>query len=89
MMVKKEIDILMMTETKLDDSFPASQFLIQGFCIPFRPDQNKNGEGILLCIRSHITSTQSHKCIIKNQTRAFLWRQEIEKVYGFFFVHIM
>ena len=26
-MVTEEIDILMITETKLDDSFPASQFL--------------------------------------------------------------
>ena len=38
-MVTEEIDILMITETKLDDSFPASQFFIQGFCTPFRLDR--------------------------------------------------
>ena len=54
-MVAEEIDILMITETKLDDSFPASQFSIQGFCTPFILDRNKNGGGILLYIRSNIT----------------------------------
>ena len=60
-MVTEEIDILMITETKLDDSFPASQFLIQGFCTPFRLDRNENGGGILLYIRSYIASTKLNK----------------------------
>ena len=51
----EEIDILMITEAKLHDSFPASQFLTQGFCIPFTLDQNKSAGGILLYIRSNIT----------------------------------
>ena len=70
-MVTKEIDVLMITKTKLDDSFPASQFVIQGFCTPFRLDQNKNGGGTLLYIRSNITSTKLNKYIIKNQIEAF------------------
>ena len=70
-MVTEEIDILMITETKLDDSFLASQFLIQGFCTPFRLDRNKNGCGILLYMRSNITSTKLNKYIIKNQIEAF------------------
>ena len=70
-MVTEEIDILMITETKLDDSFPASQFFIQGFCTPFRLDRNKNGGGILLYIRSNITSTKLNRYIIKNQIEAF------------------
>ena len=73
-MVTEEIDILMITETKLDDSFPASQFFIRGFCTPFRLDRNKNGGGTLLYIRSNITSTKLNKYIIKNQIEAFLWR---------------
>ena len=70
-MVTEEIDILMITETKLDDSFPASQFFIQSFCTPFRLDRNKNDAGILLYIRSNITSTQLNRYIIKNQIDAF------------------
>ena len=33
--IKDNIDILMIAETKLDESFPASQFLINGFSAPF------------------------------------------------------
>ena len=40
-MVAEEIDILMITEINLDDSFPASQFSLQGFCTPFRLDRKK------------------------------------------------
>ena len=69
-MVTEEIDILMITETKLDESFSASQFSIQGFCTPFRLDRIKNGGGILLYIRSNIT-TKLNKYIIKNQIEAF------------------
>ena len=70
-MVTEDIDILMITETKLDDSFPVSQFLIQGFSILFRLDRNKNGGGILLYTRSNITSTKLNKYIVKNEIEAF------------------
>ena len=73
-MVVEERDILMITETKFDDSFPAFQFSIQDFCTPFRLDRNKNGGGVLLFIRSNIKSTKLNKYIIKNQIEAFLWR---------------
>ena len=33
------VDILLLTETKLDDSFPTSQFLVDGFSEPFRFDR--------------------------------------------------
>ena len=45
-----DMDIFMVTETKLDDSFPASQFNIEGFSTPFRLDRNKNGGCIILYI---------------------------------------
>ena len=52
--VKDNIDISMILESKLDDSFPDSQFLIEGFGKPFRLDRNRNGGGIMLFIRSDI-----------------------------------
>ena len=76
-MVTEEIDILMITERKLNDSFPVSQFFIQGFCTPFRLDRNKNGCGILLYIRSNITSTKLNEYIIKNQIEAFCMEKRI------------
>ena len=32
--IKGNIGVLMISETKTDDSFPAGQFLIEGFCTP-------------------------------------------------------
>ena len=44
----------MISESKLDDSFPEGQFLIEGFGKPFRLDRNKNGGGIMLFVRSDV-----------------------------------
>ena len=52
--IKGSIDILMISETKLDDSFPQGQFLIEGFHFPFSFDCNKTGGGILFCVRKDI-----------------------------------
>ena len=48
------IDILMISETKLDESLPPVQFLLDGYCGPFRFDRDGNGGGILLYIRDDI-----------------------------------
>ena len=45
--VKGFIDILMVSETKLDDSFAEGQFLMKGFHSLFRFDRNRNGGGII------------------------------------------
>ena len=54
--VKNNIDILMISETKLDDSFTTAQFLLHGFSAPYRLDRNSKGGGILLYIREDIPS---------------------------------
>ena len=54
--IKDNIDILMISETKLDESFPTSQFFMKGFSSPHRLDRNCNGGGILLYIREDIPS---------------------------------
>ena len=52
--VSNEIDILMVSETKLDDTFPTSQFLMQGYSTPFRKDRTSKCGGILLYVREDI-----------------------------------
>ena len=52
--VNNEIDILMASETKLDDTFPTSQFLMQGYSTAFRNDRTSKGGGILLYVREDI-----------------------------------
>ena len=54
--VNYNLDILMISETKIDDTFPDSQFLIEGFSVPYRLDRTAKGGGILLYIREYIVS---------------------------------
>ena len=50
------IDIFVLTETKLDDSFPTAQFCMEGFSAPYRFDRDRNGGGILIYVREDISS---------------------------------
>ena len=43
LLIKEKIDVLLVTETKLDASFPTSQFTIEGYSTPFRNDRDGNG----------------------------------------------
>ena len=52
--VVQYVDILVLSETKLDSTFPSIQFLINGFSVPHRLDQNSKGGGILLYVRDKI-----------------------------------
>ena len=52
--VAQYVDILMLSETKLDSTFPSTQFLINDFSIPHRFDRNSKDGGILLYVRDKI-----------------------------------
>ena len=52
-LIKDTFDIFLVTESKLDSSFPDSQFSIPG-CRIVRKDQNRNGGGILFYINEGI-----------------------------------
>ena len=55
-LVKGKVDVLLISETKIDDSFPKGQFLIQGFSAPYRLDRNCQGGGLMLFVREDIPS---------------------------------
>ena len=54
MLVKDSLDILVLQETKLDETFPEGQFYIDGFMPPFRRDRNKYGGGVMIFARDSI-----------------------------------
>ena len=60
--IKFEIDIFMILETKIDNSFPISQFTMAVYSIPFRYDWKSRGDEILL------------KPTVMLILRGFLWR---------------
>ena len=55
-LVLKYVDILILTETKLEDSFPNSEFLVDEFSKPFRIDRNRPGGGVMIYVRDNIPS---------------------------------
>ena len=61
----KYIDILILTETKLDETFLISQFLMDGFSKPYRFDRNKH-RGVMVYIRDTIPSKILEKHICQN-----------------------
>ena len=54
--IENNIDVLLISETKLDASFPSGQFILDGFTPPYRPDRTQRGGGIMLFIREDIHS---------------------------------
>ena len=55
-LVTSDIDILMISGTKIDESYPLSQFMIDGFSMPYHCDGNAHGSGILVNFRNNITA---------------------------------
>ena len=52
-LVTSDIDILMISERKIDESFPLSRFMIHGFSMPYCRDRNAHGSGILEYFRNN------------------------------------
>ena len=56
LMVSDYFDVIIVTETKLDDSFPKAQFCIDYFSVPYALDRNRNGGGLMVYVRDDIPS---------------------------------
>ena len=52
--IGSNIDLLMISETKLNYSFPNSQFLMTGYHPPYRKDRIDRGGGLMFFIREDI-----------------------------------
>ena len=64
MPVVQYVDILMLSESKLDSTFPSIQFLINGFPFPHKLDRNSKVSGILLYVmeKNHCFTTEQILC---------------------------
>ena len=54
-MIKDYVDLLLISETKIDSSFPTAQFHIDGYTI-HRRNRDENGDGLLLYVREDVPS---------------------------------
>ena len=56
LVIKNKVDIFVKTETKLDSSFPDSQFVIKGFRQPYHLDRNRHSGALMIFVREDIPS---------------------------------
>ena len=54
--ITNNVDVFIISETRLDNSFPEGQFLIPGYSSPYRFDRNCQWGGIILYVRENIPS---------------------------------
>ena len=73
------IDILLVTETKLNSSFLSAHFHMHGYTTPYRLDRNANGGGLLLYAREDITSEKIDKVDFDTGLEAMLIEINIRK----------
>ena len=77
--ITKYVDMLLLSETKLDDSFRIGQFSLNGYSKPFRLDRSSNGGAILLYVRDDIPSRLLTDYKIKNNLELFFVEVNIPK----------
>ena len=64
------IEIFVVIETKFEETFLESLFLMDGFSKPYRLDRYKNGEGIMIFMRDTISSKILEKHIFPNDVES-------------------
>ena len=79
-MIRGNIDILQITETKIDSSFPSAQFQIDGYTTPYRLDRDSNGGGILVYVREDIPSKVLENTGFGSEIEAMLVEITVRKV---------
>ena len=54
--IGNKINILLISKTKLDDTFSLNQFILEGFTPPYRLDRTEHRGGLMLFARKDIPS---------------------------------
>ena len=77
--MKNNIDIILISETKIDKSFTSSTFYIDDFTPPYRLDRTSRGGGILLYVRSDIPSKELKYISIPNNNECMFIEINLHK----------
>ena len=78
-LIPGNVDILVITETKLDDTFPEKQFLIAGYKKPYRLDRNISGGGVMIYVREDIPSERLTKHNLHENVEAIFVEVNLRK----------
>ena len=71
--------MLVVSETKIDMSFPTSQFVVQDFPTPFRLDRKNTGGGILVYVRDDIPSKLLNISYVSSETECLATERNLHK----------
>ena len=82
--MKSNVNIPIVVETKIVQSFPMAQFLIEGFPKPLKLDVSDRSGGLLVYLRSHIPSHQLIKFKASSTIQAILFEINLRKEKWFF-----
>ena len=78
-MMNKNVDVLLISENKIDFSFTTAQFCIQGYSIPYRLHRVVNGGAILLYKKQDIPSINTFNTKRNTDWRDFYWIRSKEE----------
>ena len=76
------IDILTISETKVDDSSPTEQFIIEGYSTIYRLDKNDRGRGIMLIVKGNLLTSRLDKYRFSNEIEMFCFELNFRKENG-------
>ena len=82
-LVPEHVDNLVLTETKLDDSFPNLKFSVDGFSEPFRIDRNRSGGEVMIFVGDDIPSKLLTKHFFPNEIEGLFVELNLENICGF------
>ena len=88
LMVSSYFNAILVTETKLDDSFPKAQFCIDGFYIPYRLDRNRNEGDLMIYVRDNTPSKMLTKHNLSEDIEATFIELSFRKSSGYCAQHI-
>ena len=57
-LIGNHLDVFLISETKIDDSFPDSQFYYNGFTAPYKRDRVLGGGGLMLFVNQNLPSKE-------------------------------
>ena len=78
-MIRDNIDILVVADTKIDSLFPSSQFMIKGYKTPYRLDiSERSSSGILVYVKDNLI-TKELKVIMTHVTQAVFFELNLKK----------
>ena len=79
-MFSNNIDVLLISGAKIDNTFPVSQFCVPGDSVPFRLDRTGNGRGIMLYFKEHIPCRILSKFTFEKDIETFAIEINLRKV---------